>query len=110
VKHRNGIETTTANPVSFSPATINYSFNAASQAYGNNLHQTVDGFWVIFCGDVNLDGLVDSGDMIPVDNMSSSFSTGYIPEDVNGDGLIDSTDLIGIDNNSSAFVSTILPL
>jgi hypothetical protein len=47
--------------------------------------------------------------MIPVDNLSSSFATGYMPEDVNGDGLVDSSDLIGVDNNASAFVATILP-
>jgi PKD repeat protein len=109
VKHRNSIETTTANPVSFTSGTVNYTFNAANQAYGNNLHQTSDGYWAIFCGDVNVDGLVDSGDMIPVDNLSSSFATGYMPEDVNGDGLIDSGDMIGIDNNAGAFVTTITP-
>jgi len=109
IKHRNSIETTTGSPVSFANGIITYNFNAASQAYGNNLRQTSDGYWVIFCGDVNLDGLVDSGDMIPVDNLSSSFGTGYMPEDVNGDGLVDSSDLIVVDNNAGAFVATVLP-
>jgi hypothetical protein len=47
---------------------------------------------------VNQDGLVDSSDMITVDNESAAFTTGYLPEDINGDGLIDSSDMIYLDN------------
>jgi PKD repeat protein len=109
VKHRNGIETTTAAPVSFAASTINYSFNSASQAYGGNLYEMEDGGFVIYCGDVNQDGIVDSGDMIPVDNLSSTFDTGYVPEDANGDGLIDSGDMIMLDNCANTFISSITP-
>jgi PKD repeat protein len=109
IKHRNGIETTTAAPVLFSGIAISYSFNLASKAYGSNLKQTTDGYWVIYGGDVNQDGLVDSGDMIPVDNLSSTFGSGYLPEDANGDGIIDSTDLIFVDNSSAGFITKITP-
>ena len=40
-------------------------------------------------GDVNQDGIVDSGDMNPIENASVALTMGYIAEDVNGDGLID---------------------
>jgi len=109
VKHRNGIETTSSVPVSFEAGSISYGFNAASQAFGGNLNQMPDGGWVIYCGDVNQDGIVDSGDMIPVDNLSSTFGTGYIPEDANGDGLIDSGDMIMLDNCAANFVTRITP-
>lgn len=109
IKHRNGIETTTASPVSFTGSSISCNFNSSAMAYGNNLKQTGDGYWVIYGGDVNQDGIVDSGDMIPVDNLSSSFGNGYLPEDANGDGLIDSGDMILIDNNATGFISRITP-
>jgi hypothetical protein len=109
VKNRNAIETVSAYPVSFAPGTINYGFSSTSMAYGANLHQMPDGSCVIYCGDVNQDGLIDSGDMIPVDNQAAAFQIGYIPEDVNGDGLIDSGDMIIVDNCVSAFVASITP-
>jgi len=108
IKHRNSIATTSASPVSFSTATINYSFDNYSKAFGNNLI-LINEKYCLFGGDVNQDGIVDSGDMILIDNEATSFSTGYISEDANGDGLIDSGDMIIVDNNASSFVGSILP-
>jgi PKD repeat protein len=109
VQHRNSIETWSGTPLSFSGTSVNHNFTtAATQAYGSNL-KLVSGKYVIFSGDVNQDGIVDSGDMIPVDNASGYFMTGYIPEDTNGDGLIDSGDMIQLDNNSSLFIVKITP-
>ncbi|MBK7214942.1 MAG: hypothetical protein IPH88_16965 [Bacteroidales bacterium] len=82
---------------------------SSNSAYGQNLILQGDKF-CIYAGDVNQDGIVDSGDMIPVDNLATAFVNGYLPEDVNGDGLIDSSDMIFIDNNANAFVSVIKPL
>jgi hypothetical protein len=110
VKHHNSIKTVSAMPVSFSAGTISYNFtNAISKAYGNNMINLGDGTWSLFSGDVNQDGIVDSGDMLLVDNASLLFSTGYLPEDCNGDGIIDSSDMIILDNNATAFVTSIIP-
>ena len=109
VRHRNSIETWSGAPLSFSGASIAHDFTTASgQAYGDNM-KLVSGKYVIYSGDVNQDGIVDSGDMIPVDNGSGSFMTGYVSEDTNGDGLIDSGDMILLDNNSSLFIVKITP-
>jgi len=109
IKHRNSIETWSGSPLSFSGPTINYNFSsAASQAYGNNL-KLVAGKYVLYAGDVNQDGIIDLGDMIPVDNDESSFTTGYLNSDVNGDGLVDSSDMILLDNNSALFISKVVP-
>ncbi len=109
VTHRNSITTWSASPVSFAGSTINYNFSdLQSRAYGNNL--ILNGSkYCLYGGDVNQDGLIDSGDMIPLDNLSAAFGTGYLPEDVNGDGLIDSGDMIVVDNNAAAFVGGITP-
>ncbi|MBK7213159.1 MAG: PKD domain-containing protein [Bacteroidales bacterium] len=109
VKHRNSIETWSSLPVSFSPSTISYNFsNSAAQAFGNNLKLS-SGKYLVFSGDINQDGLVDSGDMIPLDNDATAFSSGYIVSDLNGDGISDSGDMILLDNNGTAFVSRMIP-
>lgn len=109
VIHRNSITTSTANPVSFSGSTISYDFSTGiSQAFGSNLKDMGD-VAAVFSGDVNQDGLIDSSDMIIVDNDVSSFASGYLNSDSNGDGLVDSSDMIIIDNNNILFVTAILP-
>ncbi|MFH1120447.1 MAG: C25 family cysteine peptidase [Bacteroidota bacterium] len=109
VKHRNSIETTTKQPVSFGGSLITYDFDGPEQAFGNNLLQMIDGHYVIYCGDVNLDGIIDTGDITPVDNDAGNFATGYLPTDVNGDGTVDTGDMTILDNNAANFTGTITP-
>jgi hypothetical protein len=110
VKHRNHIETTTALRISFAGSIINYAFDLPSKVYGNNLllMSGPGSHYAIFGGDVNHNGLVESFDMTPIDNLSSAFGYDFTV-DVNSDGLIDSRDMTIVDNNNSAFVSSILP-
>jgi len=108
ILHRNSIEITTSSAIAFPGGNVNYSFDMPGKVYGNNLVY-FNGRYVIYGGDVNLDGLIDSGDMIDVDNDVADFSSGYLPTDVNGDGLVDSTDMILVDNNASNFIGAILP-
>ncbi|GAB1403663.1 MAG: dockerin type I repeat-containing protein [Lentimicrobiaceae bacterium] len=109
VQHRSGVVTVSASPVSFSSQNVAYSFDQPSKAYGNNLAQTNDGYYALYGGDVNQDGVVDSSDMTPVDNEAADFAVGYRNPDTNGDGVIDTNDLTLIDNNSANFVSVITP-
>ncbi|KAF0198741.1 MAG: hypothetical protein FD166_993 [Bacteroidetes bacterium] len=109
ILHRNSIATTTAAPVSFTGSTITYAFDAPAAAYGNNLLQTGDGFYVIFGGDVNQDGFVDTGDVTPIDNDQFNFMMGYVSTDVNGDGSVDTGDITIIDNNQFNFVGSATP-
>jgi hypothetical protein len=109
IKHRNSIETTSGAPVSFAGGAVSYNFTtAASQAFGSNL-LGVGAAFVIYGGDVNQDGYVDTGDMNPVENASTAFTSGYVPEDANGDGFVDTSDMNIVENNSTAFVGIILP-
>ncbi len=109
IRHRNSLETTSKQPVSFAGSLINYSFDGPEQAYGNNMLLMTDGHYTIFGGDVNQDGAVDTADMTPVDNDASGFASGYLVTDVNGDGIVDTGDMTIIDNNAAAFVSSIAP-
>jgi len=110
IKHRNSIETTSALPVSFSGNVINVSFNTPDNVFNGNMVLMEDGHYVIYGGDVNQDGIIDSSDMMPVDNLSATSTAGYLPEDVNGDGLIDSSDMAILDNNSAISVAAGLPM
>ncbi|MBL7904696.1 MAG: hypothetical protein JNL22_06715 [Bacteroidales bacterium] len=109
IKHRNSIETASAVPVSFAASEINYSFDQPASAFGNNLLTVPDGWAVIYSSDVDQNGIVDTADFTPVDNLSSEYSMGYYPEDVNGDGFVDTADLSFMDNNQINFVGAILP-
>jgi len=110
VLHRNHITTVSAAPVSFAGGVMAYNFTtAASQAFMDNQKDEGDGNFAFWAGDVNQDGIVDSGDMNPVDNASTAITFGYIPEDVNGDGLVDSGDMNIVDNNSTAVIMAWTP-
>jgi hypothetical protein len=110
VKHRNSIETWSAQPIDFSGVgNINYDFSTGvEQAYGNNMKLS-DGVYTNWGGDVTQDGIVDGSDLAAVDNACLSMLVGYHPEDVNGDGIVDGSDLALIDNNSLALIKRMSP-
>ncbi|NVO20035.1 MAG: hypothetical protein HXX13_10065 [Bacteroidetes bacterium] len=110
VRHRNSIETWSANPLYFSSnGIVNFDFTTSvSQAYGNNLRVT--GLYsLIYGGDVNQDGVVDGSDMAMVENASTAILRGYFDTDVNGDGQVDSSDMALVDNNSTGIIQVIKP-
>jgi hypothetical protein len=110
VKQRNSIGVVTSSPVSFSTPAVSYDFStSATQAFGSNLKNLGAGVFGIYSGDVNQDGIIDLGDLVPVFVQSSLASSGYMPEDVNGDGLVDLTDLVIVFINSSSAIGIITP-
>ena len=116
IKQRNHIETVSALPLSFSGATINYAFDAATQALDANMTTVLeaDGETVspplIFGGDINQDGQVEAEDMNEVGNDASSFVYGYVPSDVVADAQVESADINITGNNAAAFVYTHRPM
>jgi hypothetical protein len=109
IRHRNSVATTSAIPVSFGGFDFNYAFDNPAKAYGGNLLMTTDGYYLIYSGDVNQDGNIDSGDFTPIDNDQFLFISGYLATDINGDGFIDTADFSIVDNNQFNFVGSILP-
>lgn len=109
IRHRNSIETWTAEPIPFSESISEYDFTiSADKAFGSNL-KNLEGTCGIFGGDVNQDGFVDTGDMTPVDNDGAAFANGYLTSDVNGDGIVDTGDMSIIDNNTRTFTGAVYP-
>jgi hypothetical protein len=119
LKHRNAVETWSANPVTISANTA-YDFSSAqNKAYGNNLILTFDNSkWAIFSGDISdaglaivgvQDGIVESQDYGDMENAVSIIKSGYQFEDISGDGIVESTDYSIMENNVGRVVFAIYP-
>jgi hypothetical protein len=109
IKYINSIETwSKSGGVSFTTSTVSYDFTSAqSQAYGNNL--VLKGTkWCVYSGDINQDGIVDSGDMLSIDNDNSKY-TYHVVNDLNEDGVVDSSELMVAGNNNHNYIGKILP-
>lgn len=91
--HRQGVETWSAMPVSFSGSDISYDFTtSASQAFGSN-QKSLGMAWGIFTGDVSQNGYVELNDVNAVFNSVRSSGYGYILYDINGNGFAEVDDL-----------------
>ncbi len=110
IKHRNSIETWSANPVLLTENTI-YDFStAANKAYGDNQKEVEPGMFAFFSGDINQDGYIDGFDYPDFDNDSQNNVSGaYATTDLNGDGYVDGFDYPLFDENSQNNVSLITP-
>jgi hypothetical protein len=110
LKHRNSIETVSADVVDFSGVTIDYNFTtAASQAFGDNLIDLGEGVFGLFIGDANQDGIIDGDDLVYMDPDITVGNIGYLPSDLNGDGIIDGDDLVKGDPNFISGVAIVTP-
>jgi hypothetical protein len=88
---------------------LNYDFiSNPNMSYGNNM-VLKGSKYCLYSGDVNQDGTIDIDDLSIVENYSSANTSGYCPADVNGDLIVDSSDMIFIDNNSYNNICTIFP-
>ncbi|HMQ69209.1 MAG TPA: FG-GAP-like repeat-containing protein [Ignavibacteria bacterium] len=111
--HRNSIKTWSAQPLNF-VRNINTNYDMTTgltKAFGNNLKQ-VDSSplrFGVYSADKNLDGVVNSGDVLDIYNDMSNFVSGYVNSDVNGDYQVDFSDVILAMNNSNSFVAVIAP-
>ena len=110
VKHRNSIETWSANPVQFSSNYTSYDFTINSnKAFGNNLINDGTGRFMMYTGDINQDGAVDFNDYPLIDISSNNGDLGYFATDLNGDASVDFNDYPTLDINSANGVLTIKP-
>ena len=106
VKHLNGLQTWSKNPVPFTTIT-SYNFTTAnSHAYGDNMVQ-VDfdpARWALYSGDMNQDQNIDLIDFPVLDLGINQGLYGYYKSDLNGDGNVDLLDFPVLDANINAGV------
>ena len=94
VKHRNAIETWSADPVLIG-ASSSYNFTTESnKAYGDNMMEMEPGVWAFYSGDINQDGFIEGSDFPLLINSNDNLEEGYLITDLNGDGVINS--MVGI--------------
>jgi uncharacterized repeat protein (TIGR03803 family) len=116
IRHRNSLETWSANPVNLGAVT-SYDFStSASQAYGSNQMDMGGGVFAIYSGDISngilagqQDGLVDEEDYLEMQNAILGIYSGYVISDLTGDRLTEAADFSLIENNWSQSVSVIKP-
>lgn len=112
IKHRNAIETWSADSLLIGGASASYNFStAASQAYGSNQVELTtanipNGIFAIFSGDIVKDAgeATDLLDLNQLETEVNNFSFGYFSEDLNGDGNVDILDAPALEGNISGFV------
>ncbi len=108
IRHRNGMETWSANPVYIADKTTYNFTNAQNKAYGNNQSNLGDGNFAIWSGDISdaatstsglQDGIVESTDYGNMENAVYYTLNGYLAEDITGDGIVESADYGLMENN-----------
>jgi Putative metal-binding motif len=109
IKHRNSVETWSANPILISSNT-SYDFStSASQAYGANQVAVGNGQYAFYAGDITQDGAIDAFDYIVLDADVVFGNYGYLNTDLTGDGSVDAFDYILLDANLINGISAVTP-
>jgi hypothetical protein len=113
IRHRNSIETWSANTIQIGDSTI-YDYTdmlnrAYSDGFANPMAEVENGVYALYGGDVNQDGTVDIFDIMVAENDAIDISYGYNSSDSNGDGGTDLFDMQLIENNSGLFLFTSRP-
>lgn len=109
IKHRNAIETWSANPVLLNENT-SYDFTtAANKAFGSNQVQVEPNIWAFYSGDLNADENIDLLDLGLIEADISNFIFGYFATDINGDGNVDLLDAAPVETNVNGFVFSAHP-
>jgi hypothetical protein len=110
IKHRNSIETWSANPVKCTLDT-EYDFSKSdTQAYKDNQVQVEDGVWALYTGDITQDGKIDEEDFKLFDEDSNNgVNSVYVATDLNGDGFVDGNDFPVLDINMYQKIHSLNP-
>lgn len=103
LKHRNAIQTWSANPIVLSDALYDFTTNA-NKAYGNNQVLVAANTYAMFNGDINQDENVDLIDAGMEENDITNFIYGYYATDINGDGNVDLLDNAVLESNVNGFI------
>ncbi len=110
VRHRNTLQTWSANPVVIGTSAAWYDFTTSdTMAYGLNQIEVESGVWAFYTGDIDQDENIDLFDVNLEETAATSFNFGYFSEDLNGDSNVDLLDVFILENNVNHFVSSMHP-
>ena len=110
IKHRNTLQTWSANPVSVGGVPAIYDFTTGvNKAYGSNMISTA-GVWTLYTGDIDQDEFIDGNDFPGFDtDILNGVTSVYIATDLNGDGFVDGNDFPLFDANILNGVQSVHP-
>ena len=109
VKHRNAVETWSADPVTIG-ASSTYDFtDAADKAFGSNMQMLESGVYGFYSGDLDSDSNLGLTDYSIWEESYNNFESGYFATDLDGDGNVGLTDYSIWEANYNNFVSAIRP-
>ncbi len=111
LKHRNHIRVMSANTVSFASGSASYDFtDNINKYYGSNGAKSLPvGYWGLWSGDVNQDGVVDGNDFSAWRTAARNGDSGYSTYDMRLDGRVTSADYVYWYNNDRLGASTGMP-
>ncbi|MBK7761892.1 MAG: hypothetical protein IPI46_00780 [Bacteroidetes bacterium] len=104
IKHRNAVETWSANPVMLTENTMYDFTTAANKAYGDNQTEVATNVWAFYSGDMNQDENADLLDASLLQASIAIFDFGYFATDLNGDGNVDLLDAPILEENVNNFI------
>ena len=109
-KHRNCLESWSANPTSITNSTVSFEpATNASLIYGNNLCNLGDGNFALWSGDLNNDGVIDLIDVHLLESFLSPITIGYTRPDLTGDNCVESADYSVMENNCGENLHVLKP-
>lgn len=108
VKHRNGLQTWSANPIPVNGSLYDFT-TSNTKAFGDNMKEVENGLWAFYSGDLNADDNIDLLDMSLMEVDINLFNFGYLGTDVNGDGNVDLLDVPVMEENINNFIFTSRP-
>ncbi len=109
IKHRNSIEIWSNGIQTFNMQSVNFNFTLdSSKTYGSNVTKKGTRF-CIYSGDINQDGIIDIEDLTIADDDKLNNTTGYANTDVNLDGIVDNGDILTVSVNSSNYIMKAIP-
>jgi hypothetical protein len=110
VKHRNAVQTWSADPQTVGGTPLSYDFtDSASKAYGNNMVEVESGVFGFYSGDLNQDEVVDGSDSTDLINDIENYNFGLLATDLNGDGVVDGSDSTFMINNIENYIFSVHP-
>jgi subtilisin-like proprotein convertase family protein len=110
VKHRNSLEVWSGDSVSFVSLNVAYDFtNAADKAYGSVQTDLGGGYFGMYSGDIDQNGVINDADVALMQTGLQSFLYGYHAEDLSGDNHAESADHSLLENNAVNAVTVIKP-
>lgn len=118
VKHRNSVETWSANPVAFSSGKLSYDFTTAStKAYSDGVNTNlpmvqIGSKWCFWSGEVTNNYFIEFDDLLTVYNfyLLALEDPGYYTEDITGNGFVEFDDVVLVYNNYNIGVWSQNPL